>query len=251
MKKKSKSEAQVNALTPLGAKDALHRGEEQVKALVPASRAVPAVIKSDDDLDVVGHFLRQIATTKKNVLTEERSVTGLLDKAKKGIRLWFKPMHDKLDELRGENDDKIFAYNTLVEERAQQAREKEIKREEKRLAILERNRQKKLEEARSKAEAEAIREEYAEKDRAVVEESNAALNEIVEEKPSTAGVSIVKRWKVEVVDWAEVPDEYLKVSLLESKALDTCREQVAAGREPSIRGLRFFQDTSTAARSFN
>lgn len=238
-------------LTPQDARDARKRAEAEVKSLSQVAKSVPAVIKSQSDLDSVTDFTQKIATVKKNIVAEERKATKLLDELKKIIKSWFKPLRDELDCHREESDEKILDYEQVLYEKAEAARLVEQKREEKRLAALRRNEEKKLAEARSREEQARVKAAYKQKQEAVVDESTAALNQIVEEKPQMQGVSIVKRWNVEVVNWAEVPKELLTMKLKEAEALDICREQAKRGQTPHVRGLRFFQVASTAAKSLN
>lgn len=242
---------EVAQVTPSNAHQAKKNAEAQVKALVLVQRSVPATVENQADLDAVVDFTRKIATAKKAIKAQETSVTRLLDAAKKGIKSWFEPMHEKLDLLREEQDEKVLDYEEELERKAEIEREKERKREEKRLAALRRNEEKKLNEAKSREEAARVREAYQEKADAVLSETEAALNQVVEEKPQMSGVSIVKRWDVEVVDWKSVPDEYLIMKLDTKKALQTCRAQAERGQEPKVRGLRFFQVSGTAAKGLN
>ncbi len=246
-----KTATEAMMLQPPNAEQARKQAEAECKALAIMARSAPLVVKNQGDLDTVTDLTQKIVTTKKSVTTQEKSVTKLLDAAKKGIKSWFLPMHEGLDSLRGEQDDKILKYEEELYEKAEAERRVELKREEKRLAALRRNEEKKLAEARSREERARVKAAYATKQTSVVDESNAALNQIVEEKPQMQGVSIVKRWNVEVIDWSEVPDDYITTKLDERKALEVCREQVAAGRTPQIRGLRFFQVSGTAAKSLN
>jgi len=242
---------EVAMLEPRVAQAARENAEAEVKSLTVTAKSVPAVIKTQDDLDVVSDFTQKIATTKKNIIAEEKKATKPLDQVKKLIKSWFKPMHDELDYHRGASDQKILGYEEMLCEKAEVERQIEVKKEEKRLAALRRNEEKKLAEARSREERARVKAAYKEKQEAVANELNAALNQIVEEEPQMQGVSIVKRWKVELVNIDDVPREYLRIQLNEKLILDTCREQAARGQEPRIRGLRFFQESSTAAKSLN
>jgi hypothetical protein len=240
-----------NELIPSNTEEARKQAEAEVKALVVMSRGIPAVIKNQAHLDIVTDYMQKIVTTKKSVTNQEKSVTKLLDAAKKGIRSWFLPMHERLDGLRGSADETVLDYEEMLAAKAYEEREKERKREAKRLAIVRRNEEKKLAEAKSKEERAQVKAAYISKTNAIIEEADAALNQIVEEKPQMQGVSIVKRWNVEVENWAEVPEEYFTMKLNEQKALEVCRAQVDRGQEPRIRGLRFFQVSGTAAKSLN
>lgn len=249
-KVKTATQVHLESLQPANAEEARKRAEAEVQALVKVAPSVPKVITNQNELDFTTNFMQQVATTKRSVSQQEKSVTKLLDAAKRGIKSWFTPMHEKLDALREVSDGRILDYEEKLQAAAEMARQKELIREGKRLAALERAEEKKREAATSKAEAMRIKEEYEAKRMAVVDESDAALNQIVDEKPQMQGVSIVKRWQVAVLAIDEVPDYLVTKTLKTKDALDICREQVEQGREPNVRGLRFFQESGTAAKSF-
>lgn len=244
------SKVQTN-LIPVDTEEARKRAEKDLKALIPAANSLPKVINNEAQSQLVSGMMTRVATVKKSVTAEEKSITKLLDAAKKGIKKLFLPMHEELDRIRDECDEKVLDYSDRLEAKAEAERIRERDRENRRLAALERNKQRKIDEAKSKEEAARIKAAYRDKAGAVRDESSAVLNQIVEEKPQMHGASIVKRWQVEVTEWAEVPEEFIIMRLDEKRALEFCRQQAESGKVPSLPGMRFFQKKGTAARGMN
>lgn len=247
MEKRKKSEERSDALVPVNAGSQREAAQAEIKAL-QKSITFPSIVASDADNQSVADTLRKVATAKKNIEAKRRSVTRLLDAAKKGIMEWFAPMVAQCDNWRKEGDALMFDWRHELARRAEEARRVEEKREEKRLAALRRNEEKKLEEARSREAKNAVREAYREKRHEVQAEQQARREGIVTERPKAAGISIKKTWKFELEDSVHaVPEEYWIVALNKDRVMEEIKAQVAAGRsEPKIRGLRIWQDEGSA-----
>jgi uncharacterized protein YhaN len=246
MAKKKKSEERAE-LVPVNAGSQVEAARAEIEALV-LSVHFPVRIKNDNEYQAVADVLRKVATTKKSIEGKRLSVTRLLDAAKKGIMAWFKPMLDQCDEWRKRGDELMAARRQQLEDEAEEARRKEEAREAKRLAILRANEEKKLEEARTREERAQVRAAYRGKKDAVQEEQAARRDAVVTHRPKARGVAIKKIWKWEqTAPFEEIALEFIIMSLNDDAIRREIKLQLEAGRSaPSIRGLRIWQDESSA-----
>jgi DNA-binding helix-hairpin-helix protein with protein kinase domain len=232
--------------------NASSQGEAALAELrsVEASITFPTQIKSDKEYADVGHALVIVQTTKKNIESKRRSVTRHIDAAKKEVMAQYAPMLTKLDGLRSRGDELMADWREEKRQIAAEARRREEEREQKRLARLAANEEKKLKEAKGRKAREAIKESYDEKRELVSAEQEARRSAIVAGTPKTAGVSVAKVWNYkQVLPWEAIALEFLNISLNRETIMKEIKLQLEAGRKtPSIRGLEIWQEESSRVK---
>ena len=231
-----------------------HQGAEanhRLKTLRPLVKKVlqGGLIRSDVANQEAADARRVVVTVLKFINEAEKKVTRPLNQAKKAAMDLFKPMKGECKEALEHIDGRMDEFGGFKHGEAETQRLKEQEREERRLAQLRRNEEKRLGEARTRGERLEVQQAYDQKEDLVRDEARAAQAVIVEAPEQTQGTQVRKLWDFEVLDLTDVPDEFLIFTVNRKKVLEVCREVAERGRDPQIRGLKLFQKPSRASRS--
>jgi hypothetical protein len=241
-------------------------------AVVTAARDL--IVETEQEAQRAGEILRDLQTVRKRAEKDRLAMTkphrehvelinrnyrepsAMLEQADRMVREKVKAYLAEQERIRAERQAEIDT------EAAEQRRRDEEERERQAAAAREQREHWEAEQVAREAEARRSGTQTdAERARAAaaaayamaeLEEARriAALPvrhaQTVEEAKPMTGVVVNQRWMFEVTDQAKVPESFKVVD--ETAVRKHMREDVKAGRLPSLCGIRFFQEESLSVR---
>lgn len=235
------------ALIPANAQVSMKRAQEQIRGLNSSIQAVRASeITNESEYEEGSALLRKIATVKKAVEAERKSVTKLLDTAKKGIMGMFKPLIEQLDEARESIDERMTGWEMKKEALARKEEERERKKAEAQAKRLKTIADKKLAKAETLAQERAIKEQLKASWEAALAVGDAKASMVNTEGPQAEGISRRDVWDFEVENFDAVPHFWLRCEVNRTQILRAKREEETL----EVPGLRFFQVRKRTVRGY-